>query len=125
MLDAPRHIDKVGDLAIQPVYGRIDDKIDSGPQDVSAQPVDHAGRGVAGILHPKDDLNGSGIILCAERHEIFNQPGLGSMQRLEERHPRDQARQAWASADGRSGRSAISATDDITAAENGNERCDV
>ena len=81
--DARRHVDEVGDLAIDPMCAGVDHEIDITTRLQLAQTLDDRDCTVVGILHSEDDLNIAAIILGAEGAQIIEQARFVAMQWLE------------------------------------------
>ena len=92
--DARRHVDEVGDLAIDPMCAGVDHEIDIATRLQLAQTLDDRDCIVAGILHSEDDLNIAAIILAAEGAQIIEQARFVAMQRLENSDCR-RANRSW------------------------------
>ena len=120
--DARRHVDEVGDLAIQSVHLGFDHEIEIARRLCFLQVLDDRDGAIVGILHPEHDLNGAGIVLAAERGEVVEQSRLVAVQRLEDG---DRRRGAGA----RTGRLRCRAgdqnrgRDQIATADDGDQRC--
>ena len=74
MRDPLAHVDEVCNLRIGAHHARIDHELDRRAGIRGTQPLDHSDRGIVGVFHSEHDLNRPGIILFADRHEIFEQP---------------------------------------------------
>jgi hypothetical protein len=88
VVDASPHVDKVGNLAVQPVHSGVDYEIKLTGSMFRPDALDDRKCVVPWVLHAKDDLNGARIVLGAKRSEVLKQARLGAVQRLENSHPR-------------------------------------
>ena len=50
-----------------------------------AQPLDRLYRRIVGVRDAAQQLDGAGVVERQEAREIFEQPGLGAVERLEQR----------------------------------------
>ena len=80
ILDAPRQVDQVGDLAIGSMQRGIDDQLHAQPGRRALDPAgarrrDDAprdrGRRIVGLMDAQQDLHRAGIVLAAEAQQVF------------------------------------------------------
>jgi hypothetical protein len=74
MVDASPHVDKVGNLAVQPVLCHVDDEIKMTGSMFSPKVLDDRNRVIPWVLHAKDDLNGARIVLAQNEARFSSKP---------------------------------------------------
>ncbi len=78
------HVDEVRDLAVGAVAGGIDHEVDGDVRVAGAQRLDHGDGGIVCALDAAEKLDRAGIVLGEEAFQVFQEAGLGAMERLEQ-----------------------------------------